>query len=63
MCTGLANLVEVVVFMLLGGVMRRSGTYGNRTLFVRVFVGLVAAMVGSAAVMKWASIVLGFRGP
>ncbi|KAF2793103.1 hypothetical protein K505DRAFT_338110 [Melanomma pulvis-pyrius CBS 109.77] len=61
MCTGIAHLVELVMFLLLGNIMRKSGAYGNRTLLIRVFVGLAAAMAASAAVMKWASVVLGFK--
>jgi hypothetical protein len=60
MCVGFANLLQVLLFMTLAKTMKTSGAHGNRTLLIRVFAGVLAAMVGSAAIMKWAGLVLGF---
>jgi hypothetical protein len=60
MCVGFANLVQVLLYMALAKTLKTSGAYGNRTLLIRVSAGVFAAMVGSAAIMKWAGLVLGF---
>ncbi|KAF2710361.1 hypothetical protein K504DRAFT_501633 [Pleomassaria siparia CBS 279.74] len=60
MCVGIANLVQVLLMMTLRRVLKRSGAYGSWTLAIRVFGGLLGAMVGSAIVMQWVGVVIKF---